>query len=98
MENGHIEKQPMLCLTMCAYRREGMDEEEYRKYMTENHAPLVRGLMVKYGIDKYSMVSQMTHAGQPPPKISMPTLSCCFLSLVRLPGTHPDMILACHPT
>ncbi|CAF9930060.1 MAG: hypothetical protein HETSPECPRED_007528 [Heterodermia speciosa] len=40
---------------MCAYRKEGMDEEEYRKYMTENHAPLVRGLMVKYGIDKYSM-------------------------------------------
>lgn len=47
----------MLCLTMCAYRREGMDEEEYRNYMTKVHAPLVQGLMVKHGIDKYSMVS-----------------------------------------
>ena len=60
VENGHKESQPMLCLTMCAYRKEGMDEEEYRKYMVENHAPLVRGLMVKYGIDKYSMVSGIT--------------------------------------
>lgn len=60
VQNGHTEKEPMLCLSMCAYRKEGMDEEEYRKYMTENHAPLVRGLMVKYGIDKYSMVSEMT--------------------------------------
>lgn len=57
MENGHKVKEPMLCLTMCAYRRDGMDEEEYRNYMTENHAPLVQGLMVKHGIDKYSMVS-----------------------------------------
>ncbi|KAI1293161.1 EthD domain-containing protein [Xylaria venustula] len=55
MSNGHITKEPMLCLTMCAYKKEGMDEEEYRKYMTERHVPLVRGLMVKHGIDKYSM-------------------------------------------
>ncbi|PMD17253.1 hypothetical protein NA56DRAFT_691909 [Hyaloscypha hepaticicola] len=54
MENGH-QTQPMLCLTMCAYRREGMDEEDYRKYMTDVHAPLVKNLMVKHGIDKYSM-------------------------------------------
>ena len=66
MQNGHKEPEPMLCLSMCAYRREGMDEEEYRKYMVENHAPLVRGLMVKYGIDKYSMVSRMTKNHQKP--------------------------------
>jgi hypothetical protein len=60
MENGH-QTQPMLCLTMCAYRREGMDEEDYRKYMTDVHAPLVKNLMVKHGIDKYSMVSQIPY-------------------------------------
>lgn len=57
MENGHVTKEPMLCLTICAYRREGMDEEEYRNYMINVHAPLVRDLMVKHGIDSYSMVS-----------------------------------------
>ncbi|RJE19623.1 hypothetical protein PHISCL_08041 [Aspergillus sclerotialis] len=46
---------PMLCLTMCAYRKAGLGEEEYRKYMTEVHAPRVRSMLVKYGIDKYSM-------------------------------------------
>ncbi|KAK3386513.1 EthD domain-containing protein [Podospora didyma] len=45
----------MLCLTMCAYRKEGMDHEDYRNYMTKVHAPLVLGLMIKYGIDKYTM-------------------------------------------
>ncbi|EEQ32234.1 hypothetical protein McanMca71_005385 [Microsporum canis] len=55
MENGHQAKQPMLCLTICAYRKGGMDEEAYRSYMTKVHAPLVQGLMVKHGIDKFSM-------------------------------------------
>jgi hypothetical protein len=59
MENGHGIKEPMLCLTMCAYRREGMSEDDYRNYMTTIHAPLVQGLMIKHGIDKYSMVSTM---------------------------------------
>ncbi|KAI0517870.1 EthD domain-containing protein [Xylaria bambusicola] len=61
MANGQTSNEPMLCLTMCAYKREGMDDEDYRKYMTEHHVPLVRDLMVKHGIDKYSM----THS--PPP-------------------------------
>ncbi|KAH8164918.1 hypothetical protein CIB48_g3326 [Xylaria polymorpha] len=53
ISNGQLQ-EPMLCLTMCAYKREGMDEEDYRKYMIERHVPLVRNLMVKHGIDKYS--------------------------------------------
>ena len=83
IQNGHQEPGPMLCLSMCAYRKEGMDEEEYRKYMTENHAPLVRGLMVKYGIDKYSMVSTMTllqtsnHRHRKNPHTNL--LTCSFL-------------------
>ncbi|KAI3318672.1 EthD domain-containing protein [Xylariaceae sp. AK1471] len=47
--------EPMLCLTMCAYKREGISEDGYRRYMTENHVPLVRDLMVKHKINKYSM-------------------------------------------
>ena len=58
MENGHL-PAPMLCLTICAYRKEGMDEEEYRNYMTKVHAPLVQGLVINYGIDKFTMVSEM---------------------------------------
>lgn len=37
-----------------------MNDEDYRSYMTDHHVPLVRGLMVKHGIDKYSMVSEIT--------------------------------------
>jgi hypothetical protein len=86
MENGHKLKEPMLCLTMCAYRREGMGEEEYRNYMTNIHAPFVQGLMVKHGIDKYSMVSGMTLLHERERK------SACQLGLlvfrpVRLRGT-----------
>ncbi|KAK1751944.1 EthD domain-containing protein [Echria macrotheca] len=55
MDQTQQAKEPMLCLTICAYRKEGLDEEEYRDHMLNVHAPLVRGLMVKHGIDSYSM-------------------------------------------
>ena len=41
--------------TVCAYRKPGMSEEEYHHYMSEKHAPLVKGLLAKYGIIKFSM-------------------------------------------
>ncbi|PMD57494.1 uncharacterized protein K444DRAFT_564907 [Hyaloscypha bicolor E] len=45
----------LFCWTVCAYRKPDMSEEDYHKYMSEVHAPLVRNLMVKYGIVSWEM-------------------------------------------
>ncbi|KAI4127272.1 MAG: hypothetical protein LQ338_003276 [Usnochroma carphineum] len=50
----------LLCWTVCAYRKPGLDEDAYHKHMSEMHAPLVRDLMVKYGLVKYSMTHNTT--------------------------------------
>ena len=51
------QKERLFCWTVCAYRKPGMSEEDYHKYMSEVHAPLVKDLMVKYGIVSWEMVS-----------------------------------------
>ena len=48
--------QKLLCWVVCAYRKPGLSEEEYHKYVSEVHAPLVKDLLVQYGIIKWSMV------------------------------------------
>lgn len=47
----------LFCCTVCAYKRPDLSDEDYHKYMSQVHGPLVKDLMVKYGIVKWSMVS-----------------------------------------
>lgn len=46
-----------LCLTITAYKKPGMDFDEYVKYMREVHAAICAESMEKYGILEYTQVS-----------------------------------------
>lgn len=55
----------LFCWTVCAYKRPDLSDEEYHNHMSQVHGPLVKDLMVKYGIVKWSMV-------KPPRKLLFP--------------------------
>lgn len=50
-------QERLFALTICAYRKPGMDEDAYHQYLTNNHAPLLKGLMLRNKIVEYTMVS-----------------------------------------
>ena len=46
-----------LCLTICGYRKPGMSAEAYRDHMVNVSAPMTKGLMIKYGVQRWTQVS-----------------------------------------
>ena len=49
-------KQQCFALTICAYKKPEMEEEDYHNYVSEQHAPKLKDLLVKNKIVDYTMV------------------------------------------
>ncbi|KAL4722219.1 hypothetical protein ACLX1H_010997 [Fusarium chlamydosporum] len=45
----------LICLTITAFKKPSLSDEEYRHHMTKVHAKLVSPLMEEYGIVRYTM-------------------------------------------
>jgi hypothetical protein len=58
VETSGSMKNKYLCLTICGYRKPGMSEEDYRNHMVNVSAPMTKGLMVKYGVKRWTQVSR----------------------------------------
>nr|UPG58737.1 phomoxanthone H [Diaporthe sp.] len=51
-----------LCLTICGYRKPGMSEVDYRNHMVNVSAPMTKGLMVRYGIQRWTQIHNQSAA------------------------------------
>ncbi|KAI9667458.1 MAG: hypothetical protein M1821_000274 [Bathelium mastoideum] len=47
-----------LCLTICGYRKPGMSEQDYRNHMVNVSAPMTKELMVKYGVERWTQLTE----------------------------------------
>ena len=57
--NGTLQKRKLLCLTVCGYRKPGLTEEEYGEYMSKKHSKVVRPIMAKYGVLRWTHVCDL---------------------------------------
>jgi len=73
-QNKLAPEDRLLCLTVLGYRKAGMDEEAYRKHMTEVSAPLTKDLLVKYGILRWTQVKHLIHNFETPSLSRLPTI------------------------
>ncbi|KAL9617503.1 MAG: hypothetical protein Q9160_007714 [Pyrenula sp. 1 TL-2023] len=60
MDNADQTFKKLFCWTSCAYRKPDFSEDEYRDHMTDIYMPLMRGLIMKYGITRYTMVRNLS--------------------------------------
>ncbi|RGP64452.1 conidial pigment polyketide synthase [Fusarium longipes] len=51
----HSQANSLICLTITAFKKPSLSDEEYRHHMTKVHAKLVSPLMEEYGIVRYTM-------------------------------------------
>lgn len=51
------DKQRLVKVTILAYRKSGMSEEDFHYHWTTVHPPIVRNWLIRHGIVRYTQVS-----------------------------------------
>ena len=51
------QQRQLLCLKMLGYMKSGLDEEDLCDFQVRQHAGMIKGLMEKYGVLRYAIVS-----------------------------------------